>query len=858
MVRVSGPQELAAVVARLCRDAVSDYMYAVRRLASSPAFAGAAVASLALGLGVATAYYSLILALFWHPSALGQPERVVVVTAREADGSERWNEVVSQHDFDVLRQRVSLAADVSASQRVGTTLADGVSEWGFTANAVTPNYFSVARLPLHLGRGIAVADGERDNVPVVVLSYGFWRSRLNSRHSVLGTVVYINGDAHVVVGVAGASVRNTPDFYGQVGIGEADGWIVREDSSASDEVRMEGLEDGGIEGPVKVAASAERLTVLVRLRPDAEVPAVVAELAGIGESLDQSSPQATGPASDQRGRRIWSGITAAAVAEAQSFPGTASVLLIGAFVVFVVASTNIANLTISRGIGRVPELAVRRALGASRGRLVREQCAESMLIACLGTPLAGIVCVFMLRALSVEVPLTNFRSVTLQPALNGEVMAAAGVSLLVGLFVFGVAPALRLARVGDHTRYGSTGAGTVTGRWRGRRILIGGQVAASILFLSLLVASARAAASSADHDPGFDMQKLALAFVGLGKLSEDAERTNQVVVDLARAAYELPTTEAAAVAAALPVGGGVRLRQIGRLARVSDPGDAISAVAVPATGGIFRTLGVSLRAGHGFGADGVDGTGGSAVVSERAAVQLFGTSEVIGRQLLYHGAGETEAEVVTIADVAEDTDTLELYDRRLGVIYVPLERRTPRSLIVVVRAADEPQAVLGALRGLSRRAGPAVAIDAVATAPDAMTPGYATLGQIARLAGILAFVTVALALCGLYGVLASRVKLQRREIGVQMALGASPERVRRFVVLQGLGSVGIGLAVGWLSGLAALMLLRSSQVQWSDLSSGIVALVASSALLVAAAGAVLYLPAHRASMVDPAIVLREK
>lgn len=817
-----------------------------RRLWATPVFTAFAVVSLSVGLGVTTAVYSTAGALFWSASSIEDADHLSVVTRQVPGAGMGWRGVISRPDFDELRSHVRSVPAVAASSAVVSALNDGAETSSFVVEAVTGNYFAMLPLPLYLGRGIEEADDRPGADPVVVLSHHVWQSKTGADRGVLGRTVRIGGHPFVVIGVVDDDGLSRRDLYGQYAFG-GDGWI----PLAARNI---------VTGVVTTPGDRPGLTVIARMPAGLSLQTVAAEAGAIGAALDRETPLPRGDSaagSAPRWRK-WSATTAGAIDREETAivraAGGGVVLLVS--LVLLVACTNIANLTLGRGASRQHEFAVRRALGASRGRLIREQCAESAVLAALGGLGALLVTKVLLRSFTTDIPLgSNFQLIALQPRLNVTALIGAGGLLLVSLVVFGVVPAMHLTRASLNGRLASDASGVRPTRWRGRRRLIACQVAASTAFLLIAAASTRAVTADARHDPGFDLRHLAVGFVSLRSMHDDTARVQRAIEALDAAAHAQTGFESVALASGLPMGVGNRLRQVAQVSNV-DGEQAFPVVAMPATPGIFRTLAVPMLRGRGF--DGHDSatTKRVIVVSERVARQAFGTADAVGKSMIYQGAWETAPQIVEVIGVTRDTDPVEPRDRRFGSVYLPLTQQSTDNLIIVGRTAGNPAPMARTFSRIVRDAEPDLAVEFAGTGSMVMTPRFVVLRVAAIMSGGLSMLSVTLAMLGLYGVLSHIVASRTREIGLRLALGAEASQVRRMTVGDGMQPVIWGLGVGLFVGIGARGALGAVVSGLNISAIDPLAFGLATVTLVAAGLFACYLPARSASKVDPNVALR--
>ncbi len=756
--------------------------------------------------------------------------------------------VVSRPDFDRLRRLVRAVPAVAASSPVSTVLNDGTAASVVFTQAVTGNYFATVRLPIAYGRGIQDVDDRPGGDPVVVLSHQFWQSKTGGNRALIGRTVRIGGHPFVVIGVVAESVQNARDLTGGFGLVNADAWIP---------LSAKGTVTG---------VSADRddldLTVITRVPASTSVRTLSAEIGGIGAALDQSLPLG-GTAVGPPAMRSWSAVTVAEIAREQGATttkvGSAVVLLVS--LVLVVACTNIANLAFGRGVSRQHELAIRRALGASRIRLIREQCAESVVLAVLGGVGALVVARILIDYLATDIPLGNAAVVAVRPTLNAHVLLVATGALLVSTLVFGVIPAMQLVRASVREQLAGDAMGAAPSRWRGRRGLIVWQVAISTGLMLIAFASTRVVIDQAQRDPGFDLRRLAVGSVSFRPMHWDAPRVREAIASIDTAARRQAGFTSVALTTGLPLGSGVRVLQLAQISAanqssVSQERQPVARV-VAATPAVFRTLGLPILRGRGFDDHDTSMTPPVIVISEHVARQFLGTTDAVGRQMKLRGPSDTTLKTVEVIGITKDTDSLALFDRSLGVVYVPLAQQNAQAVLIVGRTVSDPAPMVRSFAGIVRQADPDLAVEFAATGPMVMTPTSVILRIVAVLAGGLSLLAVTLAMVGLYGALSHVVARRTREIGVRLALGAEGGRIRRMVVVEGLSPVVWGLGIGLLVGIGARLVLRATSTA-EQFSVGEPFGYGLAAVTLCVAGfAASYLPARRASRVDPNVALRD-
>ena len=847
-----------------CRDAsgfapirplhgfAADLKHAARRLVAAPLFTAFAVLSLAVGVGLTTAVYSIVDAILWKESAVADPDRAVVIMAADIVPTDlRW--VASRPDYDDFRATQQSFDRVAASHVIYPAVATADATEIHQAEAVDGEYFALLGVAAAVGRSILQEDDAR-RAPVVVLSHELWRSRFASAPDVVGRTLRISGHPFEIIGVA-------PSDY--------EGLMPGPGRSTRLWISLASVDEGfALPSRGRDGRGSRRLTVVGRLAPGRSIESARAEVATFSTALDAAHPWPAEPRSSRAMSRRWTLRSIADLrAQADRELGRFGLLIIVLVaLVLLVACTNLANLVLARGTQRQQEFAVRRALGASRWRLVREQCAESAILAVLGGAGAFVVLRVLVTAMDAEVPMARNWIVSVQPEINAPVLLVSALAVLLSLLVFGLEPALQLTRKTDVRDALASAAGSVGApRAKRQRRLLRWQVAISAGFFIIASMTVRYVVEDARHDSGIDLDRIAVGRIDFHMQGWDEARERQTVARILEEAQRESGIEAAAVSSGLPFG--TTVTPLLLLARPDDPKladqreDATLVIGTPA---FFRVAGINLRHGRAF-TDGDDAAGVPVVVlSESTAKKMFGTADAVGRQLLIkmdprvlppNTVAPTE-KLATVVGIAEDTDTTHFFLRRGNVAYMPFAQAYSSMMTVVLRA-DDPSFAAGAIRRIVRRADEDVALSSsgVGTGRQILAGPYVFYRAIGTGALALGGVTLLLAMVGLYGVQAHLVAQRTREIGVRMSLGATASQVQRMVLRDGYLPVFQGLALGLFIGIAGRAVVRAfviGRVEVVDV--WMLALVPIPLLL--AAFVACFLPARRASRIDPNVALR--
>jgi macrolide transport system ATP-binding/permease protein len=840
-----------------CRDAAGltlvrpflglagDVRLGARRLLATPLFFGFAVISLALGVSVTTTVYSTLYALLWKPLGITDAAQIAVVKASNGFGTS-WRRTLSTPDFDDLRRQQRSFADLAAYQTVFQTLEmPRVSEW-VTVEAVSGNYFPIVGIAAAMGRVIQPLD-DAQGAQVMVLSHQIWRGRFDADAAIVGKTVRLGSQTFEIVGVA-------PPRYGglqTLGTSTPVGWVPLETAS-------------------RIAAASATpadprdrrdLTVFGRLAPASTVTTAAAELATIGASLDAASPARTFRPVDGSTtviRRQWSAEdVTAATRPPLGLPLDLLVLGMTALVLLV-ACTNLANLMLSRGALRLHEISVRRALGAARWRLVREQLAESVLITIAGTVATYAMTRVFLRLATLEIP-TAHRTFAIEPELNVPAMAFASLALLASILVFGLEPALNLTRKTLNAQLTSEPGAAPPASGRRQRRLIRWQVALSACFFTVTAVLLKVVVAEARHDSGVALERLAVTTLHFGIQGWDEPRARRAIdrsLELARRNREV---ESASVSTGLPFG-----FQMTPSAEITTPDRPFvkgvrseSTIVLAGSPELLRTLDVPLLRGRHFTDRDDAGSSRVAIVSELTERRLFGAGAALGRQIVLRDRERNVAETLTltVVGIAKQTDVDMLMLRDDHLVYLPFAQRYRANVALVARTKGNPASAVHILRDAVRQADPDLGAGTSGPAYWLTAGPYVAARIAGGLAAALGALTLILAMVGLYGVQAQAVAHRTREVGVRMALGAGVSQIERMVLREGFRPVIEGLMIGLFLGTVARGAMRALIAAPIPIIDPFAIALVPIPLGIAALMAC-YLPARRAARVDPNVALR--
>jgi putative ABC transport system permease protein len=824
-----------------------DVSHAFRRLRLTPVFTLFAIVSIGLGIGATTAAYSVFHSLLWSQPAVRDADRMVIPTPITYT-SRGYYEVWSWPDFTDYR-----GVQRSFSGFAATTLMDGPLIGGPIAmpaqgEAVNGDYFNTLGMVPAAGRLLQPRDDRPDAPPAIVLSGTLWRRFLHSDPGVIGTTMTLRGRAFEVVGVAPAGYRgldfanvNRPPLF----------WVPLSMAPVGQDERADSDD-----------RSRHRLFVKGRLAPGRTIDDASNEMAAIGHQLEAAypTPAGTGATPPNAPGRQWK------ATENEPVKGWTTVLasafIVAVAIVLLVACTNLANLSLARGASRAHEVSVRKALGASRGRLVRELVMESAIVVIAGSGVAFLTLRALVVRLTGDVPIGTMNLIVFEPKINVTVLAMSAAIAMVVLAIVGVLPALELTRrpVREALAAGGYAAST---RWRLHHRFIAWQVAATVALLLVAAACVRVLVRDVGAQAGIDMEHLAIVSLDLDAKHFSGVRAREAIDDIvAGAAHARPDIEAAAATSVLPFD--VYLFPNNSWVTTGDKSPRVNSnPATTRTASVtvdfFKAMGLPMLRGRGFDVRDRADSQRVGVVNESFARQILFSREALGKEVtLWKKVGREPVEdyKLTIVGITADTDIGQLGHRDGGLLYVPLEQRPSTDVVVVARSAGDPRPALESVRSVVRRVAPDAVMTRASTGIGDIAGAMVVFNFIGRLAGGLGGTALLLAMTGLYGVMALVVSHRTREMGVRIALGAERADVMRMVFLDGLKPVMRGVCLG-LAGGALIRPIFQAASNFPIQPVDPIAFALIPVPLVLAALLACYLPARRAASVDPNVALRD-
>jgi len=803
-----------------------DLRYSLRSLIKHRTFTAAALLTLALGIGINTSIFTLLYSLAFRPLPVKNPDRVVNVYqvlegefSRQVDGNVA---LLSYPEYLNYRDRVTGLSGLAASADKKLYLGGGNVE-RINGLMVSDNYFSLLGDGSALGR--TFFDKECQSAlqcPVAVLSHSFWQRRFGSDQSVIGTSITLNRQRFTVLGVA------APDFRGAE-MTTPDVWIPLTMQPALVP-----------ENKLLEVADCSWLSVVGRLKDGVSLNQAQAEMQLVAGQMDQNYP----------GRKTTVDVMPGSYLNSPEVrdEGTPVAILLMAAVglVLLIACANVSNLMLARAAARRKEIAVRLALGASRAQLIRLLLTESLLLAILGG-LAGLLFAVVLPPILFAVIPEVGLDVDFKP--NVTVFAYMFLLSLITGVVFGLAPAIESTKPNLVATLKTTKSRPRISRPRLRNLLVIGQVAVSLVLLigaGLLVRGLQQAQST---DLGFDQKNLVVLSMDLTTQGYDEARATTLQAQLAERLKSLPAIKSASLAQIAPFSGTRETTIDIEGGETASRGAAVSVGANEVSPEYFQTLGIPLRRGRQFTNEDARSGASPAVVSQAMANRFWPGADPIGMRFRDNG---TSHEVIgVVADISS---------RQVGkldgpLFYTPASPDKLAGLTFVLRTNGNLPASVSAIRDAARSLDKDafVLVEPLEENVSRMLEPARTGAWFSSTVSLLALLIAA---TGIYGMLSYHVVERTSEIGIRMALGAQRSNVLMLIVSDGMKLAGIGIAIGLVAAIALTKVMASVLFGIVPVDAATFVIVSTAALAVALLAC--YIPARRATKVDPLVALRDE
>jgi predicted permease len=837
------------------RHVLQDLRFGLRLLGRSPGFAAAAVLLLGLGIGANTAVFTLVDAVLLRPLPVPAPRELLLLRWSSGprllpesvhgyldtggESGEASSTSFSYPAFLALREAGKDVVDAMAFAEADSLSLKHEGSAGIArAQLVSGSFFSTLGLRPAIGRDLGDVEGDDTAAASAVLGHRLWKDRFHGDSTVLGATIHLNGAPFTIVGVA------PPDFRGTLQVGSEPDLYLPLAARPLISARPFDPKD----------ASTWWVQILARLRPGATPEQVQARLEPAFRQAALLGVEARAAERDLPRLRIEDGSRGLPEAR-RDFRLPLTLVSAMVAMVLLVACANLASLMLAQAEGRRREMAVRAALGAGRRRLAAQVLTEALLLACLGGALGFLLAMWGTEAAAALLPVPQSTAgIPLEPDRRAFLFAAAVSALVAGLF--GLAPALRAGRAapvadlkaGDETR-GS------------RRLGFGGVLIVSQVALSLVLVTGaglfvRSLQNLQRIDPGFDPGDLLLFRIDPSQDGVAGERLAALYLRLAERLEALPGVRRVTFARhALLENSAMIARTVGP-GREGEPAKATFTWILLPRWNFLQTMGIPILRGRGL--EPADERAGArvAVINESLARRLFGDADPIGLGFSQADAGAEPP--LLVVGVARDAHYHSLRDDPPPTYYAPytMKLELAGQMTFAVRAARDPAALLPAVRAAVAEVAPGLPVFGERTQAEQIERLLLRERQFAVLGAVFGSTALLLACIGLFGVLSHAIRRRRREIGIRLALGASPSGVLGMVLRQGLLLTGAGILLGLAGATAASRLVTGMLFVLAP--SDPATLAVAVATLLAVAGLSAWLPARRAARTDPMAVLRHE
>jgi predicted permease len=799
-----------------------DTRYALRMLRKNPSFTAIAVITLALGIGVNTAIFSLVDGILLRPLPYQQPDRLVrLVQSQRQLGLDRWN--LSQASFAALRDNNHSLEAVAAYSTSGANLTGDDEPERVSIGTVSADFFKVLGIPPIRGRAFRAGEDTPGNNGVCIISFGFWQRRFGGDPNIIGRSLNLNSAPAEVIGVMPASFsfpRPETEIWTPIALNPT--------RSAPYFLRAVARLAPGVAPSEAEAETTGVLWDYARQHPD------------ISESripLDQGSALKT----------IVTPLKETIVGNTQK---PLLILLCAVGLVLLIACANVANLLLARATSRVREIAVRFALGASPSRVARQLLTESLVLAFIGAA-AGVMLAWLGVRMLDRLPLDGIPRIEVV-TVDGRVLAfTAGIGLLTGL-LFGLMPALRAYRMGIVAGMHEGGRGGTSSR-RSNNVLVAAQFALSFVLLigaGLLLKSFQRLQSV---ELGFNPEKLLTMVVSLpARKYSKPQQSLQFYQSLGDRLRSLPGVRAAGLTTNIPFVGDGNTDNFIVEGHESEGGAGVQTQLLSITPGHLQAMGIALLGGRDFVETDNSDSQPVAIVDETLARMYWPDGDALGKRVETTGDMQWMTIVGVAGGIKQDGFAEELQPH----IYMPLAQSPSLLVKLVVRTDGSPNATIGAIRTAVSELDPSIPVFSIRTMHDVMDRTLNSQRLTNLLLTSFAALAVLLAAVGIYGTMSLYVGSRKNEFGIRLALGAPPVVLLRSVLREGMVLIAAGVAIGLAGALALTRTIASLLFQVSPTDP--IVFTGVPLILVVVALTACFVPARRASRVDPITALRHE
>ena len=805
---------------------LKDLRYAVRTLLKHSAFSVAAVFTIALGIGATTAIFSVVNALILNPPQIHDPDRVVAIWRSSTE--KRTEGYVSYLDLQDWRQRNHSFEEIAGYKPNAFDVTTNDQVERFSGMRVTANFFPLLKVAPARGRNFDETEEKRGGALVTIISHDLWQSAFGGNEATLNQQIILDGKPHTIIGILPENFR-FPLLAKQVQI-----WTTV-----------------AAEGSNLPERGAQILRGIGRLKPDATLEQAGNDIATVAANLAQEYPKTN------------LNTTAYVVGAHQQIVGRdvrlALWLLLGAVgFILLIACTNTANLLLVRTITRQKEIAIRAALGAGRWRLGRQVLTEALVLSLCSGAVGLLIATWALGAIRVYAADELPRIAEVQ--INARVLIFTCVVSIITGFLFSLLPTLHASRpkVNDVLKSGNKSATSSRGLRFWRDVLVVAEVALSLILVVGAGLMIKSFSKLVNVPPGFDPNNVLTGEIGLTRaVYENPEECARYVDQTLARLRSLPGVERAAFVAPMPFSGG----DVGSDFRIDgrpepEPGNEPFANNRSVTPEYFQAMRIPLIKGRYFNEEDRRGGMGAAIVNQKFVQDYFPNEEVLGQVISHIGANQNEGdpERWTIVGVVGDVHHRSLTKSANPEIYLPYQQNSWNWGNFFVRTTVDPASLAPAFRDEIRAVDRTVAVTKVRPLTLAISETVTQPRFYTFLFSLFGVIGLALTMTGVYGLVSYTVAQRTQEIGIRMALGATRQTVLRLVVRQGIVLALAGVMIGLAGSYALSKLIETLlfDVKPTDVAT----FVGAGFVLLAATFLASYIPARRATKVDPLVALR--
>jgi putative ABC transport system permease protein len=805
-----------------------DIRYTLRTLSQSPVFTFAALLCLALGIGANTAIFSVVHSVVFQPLPFGEPDRLVIVRESLPSGP---NIYLSPADYLDIREWSETLEDVTGHRWFNCNLTGYGEPVRIPAETVSPSFFQVFDIQPVLGRWfLREDDPDSAGVRSVVLSYTSWQNRFGGDTGLVGRSLILNGEPHTVVGIA------PPSFT----------------FPEKPEMWVRAYRDDVPEPPINLRRDlgAERtigfFKVVARLAPGVDLERANSEMTLIAKRLDELEEEEREPI----------GLSLQPLHEfVVGDIRTALLVLLGSVgLVLLIACANVANLLLARATSREREIAVRSVLGASRSRLVRQHLTENVLLGVVGGFFGLLLALWGIDVL-VRLAPGDLPRLTEIGMDRWVLLFTLGVSFITGV-LFGLIPAYQTTKPNLQSSLKEGGRTATLGGKNGayRGLLIVAEVALSIVLLCGAGLLIKSLVLLQTEEPGFEPGNVLSMYIVLSEAQyPDGERQNQFFKQVVERVDALPGVASVGGIYALPFTGSAAMNSFGIEGRPTTPAKPYNVVYQTVTPGFLQTMGTPLLAGRNLTWQDDENGRQVLVINETLAQRYWPDEDPVGKRVSL-GGDDSYWEIVGVVGDVRHFGYESAPDPQMYISYLQLP--TPRMAMVVRARGGDPTVLAGSVREQVYAVDPNQPVFAVRTLDEVLRGSTRQRRFTVELLGLFAIVAILLAMVGIYGVMSYSVSQRVHEIGVRMALGARRSEVLRLTIAKGLKWVLAGTALGVIAALGMTRFVSSLLYGISATDPEV--FIGVAVLLIATATFAAYLPASRASRVDPVVALRHE